>query len=318
MNGLALCAGYGGLELGIESFFDEYKTVCYVEAGLYPAAEIVKKMEKGWMDEAPIWSNVRTFDGSSWRGKVDIISGGFPCQPFSTAGKQLATADPRDLWPDVARIVGEVLPEYIFFENVPGIVKWRLDSIILDLHQVGYDCSWCVLGAVDAGAPHRRNRWFLFGVRNAANPNDSSKRPSPRTIQNQRNDISGSCENVSYTDGERRNKVKHNIRGGKLDVEGGGDVSHPYNGRRKISPSRKKSSVKMFGGIGQKGGIDKWEGRFETWWEAEPRMGRLADGCSHWVDKLRLLGNGVVPQQAHLALKILTKNLGLRRIENEN
>jgi hypothetical protein len=165
---------------------------------------------------------------------------------------------PRDLWPDVARIVGEVLPEYIFFENVPNIVKWRLDSIIVDLHQVGYDCSWCVLGAVDAGAPHRRNRWFLFGVRNAAN-----------------------------TSGFGRTK------------------NEPH-------PSWQKPNV-----VGC-GNQTKWGGRFETWWEVEPSMGRLADGCSHWVDKLRLLGNGVVPQQAHLALKILTENLGLRRIENES
>lgn len=258
MNGLALCAGYGGLELGIESFFDGYRTVCYVEGGLYPAAEIVKKMEKGWMDEAPIWSNVRTFDGSSWRGTVDIISGGFPCQPYSTAGKELGTADPRDLWPDVARIVGEVLPEYIFFENVPGIVKWRLDSIILDLHQVGYDCSWCVLGAVDAGAPHRRNRWFLFGVRNAA-------------------DTSGF-------------------------------------GRTKNEPHPPWEKPNFVGCGNQK----KWGGRFQTWWEVEPSMGRLVNGCAQCVDNLRLLGNGVVPQQAHLALKILTENLGLRRIENES
>jgi DNA (cytosine-5)-methyltransferase 1 len=288
MNGLALCAGYGGLELGIESFFDEYKTVCYVEGGLYPAAEIVKKMEKGWMDEAPIWSNVRTFDGSSWRGKVDIISGGFPCQPYSTAGKQLATADPRDLWPDVARIVGEVLPEYIFFENVPGIVKWRLDSIILDLHQVGYDCSWCVLGAVDAGAPHRRNRWFLFGVRNGANTNDSRKRPIEGPIlPDNRKEVGRSCHDVSDPVGFGRTKTEP-------------------------QPSWKKPN---FVGCGNQ---RKWGGRFETWWQVEPSMGRLADGCSHWVDKLRLLGNGVVPQQAHLALEILTENLGLRRIKNES
>lgn len=311
MNGLALCAGYGGLELGIESFFDEYRTVCYVEGGLYPASEIVKKMEKGWMDKAPIWSNVRTFDGSRWRGKVDIISGGFPCQPFSTAGKQLATADPRDLWPDVARIVREVLPKYIFFENVPNIIKWRLDSIILDLHQIGYDCSWCVMGAADVGAPHLRNRWFLFGVRHdvshAYNQGlwsciGGTNIEPIESCERRFNDINGGSKNAQPPEYSQPSNIQE-------------DVSYTFGlGRTKNEPEPSWEEPNVIGC----GNQTKWGGRFETWWEVEPSMGRLADGCSHWLDKLRLLGNGVVPQQAHLALKILTENLGLRRIKNES
>lgn len=367
MNGLALCAGYGGIELGIERVFDEYRTVCYVEGEAFAAQHLIKKMEEGALDDSPIWSNVRTFNGEPWRGKVDIITGGFPCQPYSSAGKQMAEKDPRDLWPDFVRIIGEVRPGFIFFENVPGIVKWRLDAIILDLNQLGYNASWCVVAASDVGALHRRKRWFLFGVRNMAHTNHerlgsccrgsseepsfkgekrdnhngrskcfeqlylnkpsnvqtndthsnhSSKRPGSRTIQNQRNDISRLCQNVSDSNGERRNKVKLNIRGGKLDVEGRGIVSHAYNGREQIQASRKQSIKQMFGGYGEKGAIDKWEGRFESWWEIEPSMGRLVDGAADWVDKLRILGNGVVPQQAAYALQILGERLAWGMVEN--
>jgi len=305
LNGLALCAGYGGIELGIERIFDEYTTVCYVEGEAFAAQHLVKKMEEGALDDAPIWSNVKTFKGEPWRGKVDIITGGFPCQPYSSAGKQMAEKDPRDLWPDFVRIIGEVRPGFIFFENVPGIVKWRLDAIILELNQLGYSASWCIVAASHVGALHRRKRWFLFGVRTMAHPDNermgsccrrSSEEPSfkgekrdnhngrsKRIEQLQLNEPSNIQTNVSDTDGERRYKVKHNIWRGKSDVEGC---------------------------------FDKWGGRFESLWEIEPSMGRLVDGSSDWVDKLRILGNGVVPQQAAYALQILGERLAWGIVEN--
>ncbi|MEL0098292.1 MAG: DNA cytosine methyltransferase [Opitutae bacterium] len=209
MNLLALCAGYGGLELGIEQVLDGVKTVCFVEGECFAAQHLVKKMEDGSLHAAPIWSNVRTFNGEPWRGKVDIITGGFPCQPYSSAGKQLADKDPRDLWPDFVRIVGEVRPGLLFFENVPGIVKWRLNQIILDLDQLGYSCAWCVVAASDVGALHKRKRWFLFGVRNDTHPNNQGERAGGRTIrQKNRHNVSRVGEScgkgeLAHTDDER-------------------------------------------------------------------------------------------------------------------
>jgi DNA (cytosine-5)-methyltransferase 1 len=127
-------------------------------------------MEAGSILKAPIWSNVRTFDGEPWRGKISFLSGGFPCQPYSKAGKQLADKDPRDLWPDFARIIGEVRPKFIFLENVSNVVKWALPTVLEDLSKMGYDAAWCVVAASDVGAPHKRARWFLF-----AYSNDSTK-----------------------------------------------------------------------------------------------------------------------------------------------
>lgn len=285
---LALCAGYGGIELGLEQVLDGVKTVCFVEGECFAAQHLIKKMEEGTIHEAPIWSNVRTFDGEPWRGKVDIITGGFPCQPYSSAGKQLAYKDPRDLWPDFVRIVGEVRPGFLFFENVPGIVKWRLNEIILDLDKLGYSCAWCVVAASEVGALHKRKRWFLFAVRNVAD-----------------------------TYGLGWDSVKHQAWWRQFDVAGScGSISNPHNGRKQISPSKKLPGVKMPCSISRERRIDKWEGRFDSWWKIEPGMGRLVDGSSHWVDKLRILGNGVVPQQAAYALQILGKRLAWGMVEN--
>lgn len=353
MNGLALCAGYGGLELGIERVFDEYRTVCFVEGEMFAAQHLIKKMEEGRLHNAPIWSNVRTFNGEPWRGKLDIISGGFPCQPYSSAGKQMAEHDPRDLWPDFVRIVGEVLPGFIFFENVPGIVKWRLNQIILDLDKIGYSCSWGIVGASDVGAPHQRKRWFLFGVRNSngngfiepsyakhserviergqmerhgietngsidTNANHPGERAGGGTIrQKNGNDISRLCSNVSNTYGLGRDKVKSNSWRGKLDVEGVSlNISNPKSQRSPRIERFNETSQKIRQGEGNFDPGDKWGGGFESWWEIEPSMGRLVDGASDWVDKLRLLGNGVVPQQAAYALQTLGERLAWGMVEN--
>ena len=318
LNGLALCAGYGGLELAIERVFDEYKTVCYVEGEAFAAQHLRKKMEEGRLDEAPIWSNVKSFNGEPWRGKVDIISGGFPCQPYSSAGKQLAENDPRDLWPDFVRIVGEVRPGFIFFENVPGIVKWRLNEIVLELDKLGYSCSWCVVAASDVGALHRRKRWFLFGVRNDTDTNNSRKRSGGGTIrQKNRNNFSRLCPYVSNTYGIGWDSVKPQAWRRKFDVKGSRvSISDPDNRGKQIPASRKESSLKMFSSISSERRIDKWGGKFYSWWQVEPSLGRVVDGASDWVDKLRILGNGVVPQQAAYALQILGVRLAWGMVEN--
>jgi DNA (cytosine-5)-methyltransferase 1 len=324
LNGLALCAGYGGLELGIERVFDEYRTVCYVEGEAFAASHLIKKMEEGRMDNAPIWSNVKSFEGERWRGKVDIISGGFPCQPYSTAGKQMGEDDPRDLWPDFVRIIGEVRPGFLFLENVPNVVKLRLDQIILDLDKLGYSCSWGNLAASQVGAKHKRNRWFLFGVRNTNNnglmeyANEESSEGVTKEGKLERNRL----ENISPTHSNANNSSKCSSEGSILEKRRNDsnrlcqDVSH--------TNSKRTQRIRRFDGKTQKiepgkrftNQSDKWNGKFESWWEVEPSMGRLVDGASDWVDKLRLLGNGVVPQQAAYALQILGERLACGVVEN--
>jgi DNA (cytosine-5)-methyltransferase 1 len=162
LNGLALCSGFGGIELGLESRIDGFRTVCHVEGEAYAASLIIKKIQEGTIHEAPVWSNVKTFNGKPWRSKVDIITGGFPCQPHSSAGKLLGEEDPRNLWPDVKRIISEVRPRLLFLENVSNINNTIAPTIVGDLAEMGFESAWCVVRASDVGAPHRRARWFIM------------------------------------------------------------------------------------------------------------------------------------------------------------
>lgn len=163
MNGLALCAGVGGLELGLRLAIGvDYRTVCYVEREAFSAATIVARMEDEALDRAPIWDDLTSFSGEAWRGSVDIITAGYPCQPFSVAGKQRAEADPRHLWPHVARIIREVEPEWVFLENVANHFRLGFNTVARELREMGYDVAAGVYSAAEVGAPHRRDRLFAL------------------------------------------------------------------------------------------------------------------------------------------------------------
>ncbi len=165
MHVLALCAGAGGLELGLKLAEPTAKLVCAVEGEAYVASLLVAHMEAGRLDTAPIWSDVRTFDGKSWRGKIDCITAGYPCQPFSIAGKKRAADDPRHLWPHVARIVGECQPRWCFFENVANHLSLGFEQVCDDLGNMGYAVAAGLFSAEEVGAPHRRERLFIVAYR---------------------------------------------------------------------------------------------------------------------------------------------------------
>ncbi len=158
---LSLCAGIGGLDLGLRLACGA-RTVCYVEREAYACAVLVARMEEGALDAAPIWFDLLTFDGRPWAGAVDIVAAGFPCQPFSVAGAQLGVEDERWIWPDIARIVREVRPRYVFLENVPPLVKHGLGIVLADLAALGFDAEWGVFAASEVGAPHQRERIFIL------------------------------------------------------------------------------------------------------------------------------------------------------------
>lgn len=162
MNGLALFAGVAGLDLGVRLAFPSSRTVCYVEGEAYAASVLVSQMQKGALHEAPIWSNVVTFDGKPWCGKVDFITAGFPCQPWSKAGKLEKTKDERWLWHDIERIICETRPQYLFLENVPGIIHGGICEILKSLAESGFNVEWGCIKASDVGANHRRDRAFIF------------------------------------------------------------------------------------------------------------------------------------------------------------
>src|SRR3990167_5354329 len=157
-NVLSICSGVGGLDLGVRFSVPNARTVCYVEREAFAVAVLVARMQDGSLDDAPIWTDCKTFDGKPWRGKVDCIIGGYPCQPFSIAGNMRGEDDPRHLWPDIRRIVGEVRPEWCFFENVENHIKIGFENVRSELLADGFDVEAGVFTASEVGAPHGRDR----------------------------------------------------------------------------------------------------------------------------------------------------------------
>ncbi|MCI9864869.1 DNA cytosine methyltransferase [Rhizobium skierniewicense] len=162
LTGISLCAGVGGLELGLHIAEPSYRTVCYVEREAFPAATLVARMEDQTLDKAPVWDDVTTFDGRAWRGKVHILTAGYPCQPFSFAGRRKGEQDPRHLWPHVSRIIEEIGPEWCFFENVEGHMSLGADDVIRDLQRLGFTVKAGLFSALECGASHIRRRLFIM------------------------------------------------------------------------------------------------------------------------------------------------------------
>ena len=162
---LSLCAGVGGLDLGIRMAQPNARTICFVEIEAFACEILATRMEDKTMDEAPIWTDLRTFDGKPWRGLVDCITAGYPCQPFSVAGKQKGKDDPRHLWPDVFRVVQEISPRLCFFENVPGHLRLGFEQVHDDLSSLGYCVKAGLFSAAEVGASHKRERLFILAYR---------------------------------------------------------------------------------------------------------------------------------------------------------
>ena len=159
MNELALFAGAGGGILGGKLL--GWRTVCAVEWEPYPASVLCARQNDGLLPPFPIWDDVQTFDGKPWRGIVDVVSGGFPCQAYSTAAAGKNTAD--DFWPEMRRIVADVAPRYVFAENVSRVA---IDQATDDCESMGYKTKAISLSAKDLGADHIRERFWLLAYAN--------------------------------------------------------------------------------------------------------------------------------------------------------
>ena len=160
MNELALFAGAGGGILGGGLF--GWRTVCAVEWEQYPASVLCARQNDGFLPPFPIWDDVQTFDGKPWQGIVDVVSGGFPCQDISAAGKGAGIDGERSgMWRHMARIIHEVRPRYVFVENSPMLTSRGLGTVLGDLAAMGFDAAWGVLGAADVGANHQRDRIWI-------------------------------------------------------------------------------------------------------------------------------------------------------------
>ena len=159
---LGLCAGYGGIELGLHRVIRNLRTVALCEIEAFACANLVAKMEAGLMDCAPIWTDLKTFPWAEFRDRVDILTSGYPCQPFSAAGKRAGTEDPRHLWPFIADGIRILRPKLCFFENVEGHISLGLREVIGELESIGYTAAWGIFSASEVGAPHQRKRVFIL------------------------------------------------------------------------------------------------------------------------------------------------------------
>ena len=173
MNELHLFAGAGGGILGGQLL--GHTTVCAVEIEKYPRQVLLQRQRDGVLPKFPIWDDVCTFDGKPWRGTVDVVCGGFPCQDISPQGKGIGINGERSgLWKEYKRIIGEIKPQYVFAENSSLLRKRGLDVVLGDLSELGYDARWGVLGSGDIKAPHQRKRMWVL----ASNSNGTQQKRS--------------------------------------------------------------------------------------------------------------------------------------------
>jgi DNA (cytosine-5)-methyltransferase 1 len=298
VNELHLFAGAGGGILG--GILLGHTCVCAVEIEPYCRRVLLQRQRDGMLPRFPIWDDVRTFDGTPWRGRVDIVCGGFPCQDISAAGKGAGIDGERSgLWGEMARIIGEVRPRFAFVENSPVLTSRGLGRVLGDLAAMGFDAEWGVLGADDAGAPHRRHRiWILAhamqerdgGVAGKTIRADEAVRAygdgSPHEV------IDGGDE-MPDADSEEWRGPKALLRHGH-DFEGVCDaVPHAH------SPQREGVQRP------ERGTEERTDAGEHRWWGTEPALGRVAHGVAHRVDRLAAIGNGQVPAVAALAWRTL-------------
>ena len=282
---LSLCAGAGGLDLGLRLTVPDARTVCYVENEVTACGVLVSRMEEKSLDPAPLWTDLRTFDGKPWSGAVDWVIGGYPCQPFSNAGRRLGANDPRHLWPEVRRIVSEVQPQYCFFENVGAHLRLGFYEVATDLQSMGYTVAATLLKASEVGAPHGRERLFIL-----ADSNHGSRSPQSREQYQARTQEPVSTGIGGYSNGSRQ---------------------WPEGDYSQLTSRIDRSERPMEWPPGPK---DDWSSIPERLWptQVEPKVRGVADGMAGGLgrgDQLHILGNGVVPQQAAYALQILRKEM---------
>ncbi len=159
---ISFCTGYGGIELGLEMVGRPHRILAYVEIEAFAIARLVKKIEEGKVAPAPIFTDLKSFPAEMFRGCVDLVTGGYPCQPFSQAGRGLAEKDPRHLWPYLLDHIKAIEPIRCLFENVEGHINRGLEQVVGDLETAGYDPTWGIFSAAEVGAPHQRKRVFIM------------------------------------------------------------------------------------------------------------------------------------------------------------
>jgi len=318
--GLSLCAGAGGLDLGLMLAEPGYRAVGYVERDAFAAAVLVARMEDAALDQAPVWDDVAAFDGRPWRGAVDVLTAGYPCQPFSVAGRRQGTDDPRHLWPHIARIIGECAPEWVFLENVANHLNLGYREVRGELEGLGFRITEGLFTAAEVGAPHRRQRLFILAhakrerrQQPAGNPDGQGQPLRPPQRQEGAPGTGPSGPDVADATsvlGQAFQRMQPDgTRAGMGDAQG----------LRRLEAERRQAPER--GPIAPDEGLDGgspafppgpddgdgWKRYLRFRPDAQPAVRRGSDGLAHRVDRLRLCGNGVVPLVAAHAWRTLKR-----------
>ena len=193
MQTMHLFAGAGGGLLA--DLILGHEPIIAVERDAYCCKVLRERAADGWFPNLQVWEgDIRLFDPSEYKGRVDCVHAGFPCQPHSVAGKRKGEADERNLWPDTARIVGEIRPRFVFLENVPGIVSNGFAAVVVgELSAMGYDSQWGIISASNAGACHRRARWWCVSELSDATNGGRKQTQSVSKRREQRREPSEIC-----------------------------------------------------------------------------------------------------------------------------
>ncbi|HWJ71893.1 MAG TPA: DNA cytosine methyltransferase [Kaistia sp.] len=268
---ISLCSGGGGLDLALDLAIPGARAAVMVEREAFAVAHLVAAMEAGLMAPAPVWSDVRTFDGRPWRGLVDGLIGGIPCQPHSLAGRKRGSLDARDLWSSARRIIAHARPWFVLIENVSGMLAAGADDIAgaervwRDLRRLGFAVEIGLFRASEVDAPQEGERIFILGLAEAGSEGSqgSEWRGSPR------------CRN-----GATASRSAAELCAAPLVPES-------------LFPPRPFD-------------FEGWRAVLDRAPELEPAVRVLADGLGATrIDWLRLLGNGVVPLQGAYAIRTL-------------
>ena len=323
MNELALFSGAGGGILGGSLL--GWRTVAAVEVEDYPRRVLLQRQADGLLPRFPIWDDIRTFDGTPWRGRVGVISGGFPCQDISAAGSGKGISGERSgLWSEMARIISEVRPRYAFVENSPMLVTRGLERVIGDLTEMGYDCRWGIISASDIGAKHKRKRIWIVAYTDSYGWTSTKESRSLGTAISEKQEgqnnsfnlerascLSPAKRNVAYPQrmgretgpeerGESTNQESSDQSDNGNQDERTGDFSNTQRERLEGQSNSGEPEVSWAWSNSAFG--------HKQWWVTEPQLGRVANGVAHRVDRLKAIGNGQVPLCAATAWRILTKD----------
>lgn len=279
LYGLDLFSGIGGITLALQSWV---RPIAYCEIEPYCQSILSQRMQEGNLPKAPIWDDIRSLSMEGFP-EIDIIYGGFPCQDISVAGLQKGLEGKRSgLIFEVFRLLDETKAPFLFLENVPNIRTKGAERICKELAERGYDCRWCNISAADVGALHKRERWFLL-AHSRLSPEGSEDKSERPPIQ------STECgKDVSDTECE--------------GLEGQCESERVQQAYADTSDSCDWSAKSKFCGISD-GLSERLDSSiWEKEWEGVPRV---ISGLPNRVDRIKALGNSVVPLQVKTAFKIL-------------